>query len=328
MAVSESLRGVGRTGQATREKVLKAAHELGYRVNASAKAVRYGRFNSLALLVSLDYHRHRVLEQVWNGVHDGLQVHDLQLTVHRLSEADVTGATTDPAIFREAMADGFLVNYGVADRVELWLRTYRLPAVWLNYKQRFDSIYPQDFEAAADATRRLLELGHRRIIYVDFTGGPTKGGHYSTQDRYAGYKSEMRKAGLEPQLAGDAGYVEPQQRLDEATALLGTANRPTAVLGYSAASILPLFWAATARCQLRVPEDLSLVSFHHRPLQDVGVPVATVVIPEKEMGYQAVAMLVQKIRHSGRDQRSVALPATYFEGTTVGPAPWNTGGLS
>ena len=328
--VSEVLRGVGRSSERTRQRVHTAANELGYRVNASAKAMRYGRFHALSLLMSFDQPHFRMLDRVWNGLHDALHRHDLQLSVSRIAESDVAAPQADgveggdgPKVFREAMADGFLVYPGVAEEVTRWLERFRLPAVWVNSKRATGSVYVDDFDCARSAVEGLLKLGHQRVAYVDFIGAlaePTGGRmrHYSGPERWSGYAAAMESAGLEPVRLGGDRFTPPEGRLAGARAVLDRPDRPTAVLTYSAASATPVLFAA-ARLGLDVPGDLSLVSFDHAPLCDTGIAVDTVVLPEEEMGRRAVEMLVRRIADGSSPAPSEGLGCSYITGVTVGP---------
>jgi len=328
ITVSEVLRGVGRSSPATRERVQQAASELGYRANASARAMRYGRFDAMALLMSLDHPHFFVHDRLWNGLLDGLRSYDLQLHVHRLSDADVSAQGVGPKLFREATADGLLINPGVAPEVRHWIERFNLPAIWLNSKQDHDSVYINDFAAARQATRCLLDLGHQRIAYADLIGDRERereldsenqhrnGGHYSAADRWGGYVAAMADAGLEPVRIGER-YHKPPERLAAAEATLATPDRPTAILTYSTATASPILFAAAARVGLDVPGDLSLITFGQSPLSDHGVPVATMVLPNEQMGACAVDLLVKKNAQPHTEPiPAVSLDCQFEAGTT------------
>lgn len=304
---------------------------MGYRVNASAKAMRYGRFNALSLLMSEDHPQFRVFERIWDGMQGAMQEHNLQLNVHRASQQDMgspdaaAGSTASPKVFREAMADGFIVYMGVSPQSNQWLQRLGLPAMWINQKLKTDSVYVADLDCARDATRRLIDLGHRKVAYVDYVGtlaaaDDPVAGHYSGADRWAGYREAMVVAGLTPVRFGGELTLEPPERLAAAEAMLAGPDRPTAVLTYSAASATPVLFAATARLRLDVPGDLSLITFDHAPLCDTGLPVATIVLPEREMGQRAVEMLVEKIKTpSLAPLPSVELGCDFTPGSTLAP---------
>src|SRR3954469_6406342 len=207
-------RAASRYSAETRQRVLKAASDLGYKPNASARAMRQGRFGCAALVLSRSKqqtHSH-IPAGLLDGLDDALAQHGMHLTVSRLTDEELASDNFLPKVLRESMADGMIVNYtheipqGMLDLIH----AHHAPAVWLNAKLSEDCIYPDDFAAARSATQHLLRLGHRRISLLHFISSgvfPTSFEqarprfHYSVADRADGYASVMRQAGLTPRIA-------------------------------------------------------------------------------------------------------------------------------
>ena len=84
-----------------------------------------------------------------------------------------------------------------------------------------------------------------------------------------------------------------------AAALLGLADRPTAIVGFNDKVAVGAMQAATKRA-LRVPEDLSIVGFDDIDLSRATQPMLTTVRqPLEEMGRMAVSLLLRLIdRHT------------------------------
>ncbi len=57
---------------------------------------------------------------------------------------------------------------------------FPIPSIWFNQKLEDNSLCPDDYGMCFDGTRRLLELGHKRISFIQIQ---SEAGHYSTQDR-------------------------------------------------------------------------------------------------------------------------------------------------
>src|SRR6185369_16509410 len=71
--VSQVLNNKGhRYRSETCNRVLKAVRELGYRPNSSARAMRMGRFNCVALLLSTESYRSFLPNELLRGIHDGV----------------------------------------------------------------------------------------------------------------------------------------------------------------------------------------------------------------------------------------------------------------
>jgi DNA-binding LacI/PurR family transcriptional regulator len=149
----------------TRDRVLAAAHDLGYRPNAAARSLRTGR--GAAVLLPLPGPAGHVLAQLTEACSDALVAHDLTLV-------------TDPAVYGS-----------VEEQLDAWLRV-RPAAVLDLLLPHDDPVLPAlreagvvvlspsggeepSWESAGDAfaieARKtqlsyLLERGHRRIAFV------------------------------------------------------------------------------------------------------------------------------------------------------------------
>ncbi|MBA3938826.1 MAG: LacI family DNA-binding transcriptional regulator, partial [Planctomycetes bacterium] len=93
-------------------------------------------------------------------------------------------------------------------------------------------------------------------------------------------------------------------------------DRPTAVIGYSAWSTCP-FWHAALRLGLRVPADLSLLTFENWRHDALGQELTQYLVPEAEMGQAAVSRLLTLLAAPGVAQPPSVLPFTWVPGETV-----------
>lgn len=74
----------------TRARVMAVAKKLGYRVNSSARAVRAGRFNAVAIVSSPSNGRSWATAQMLASIEAALRVHDLHLILTALDDATLT----------------------------------------------------------------------------------------------------------------------------------------------------------------------------------------------------------------------------------------------
>ncbi len=116
-------------------------------------------------------------------------------------------------------------------------------------------------EAAFDATRRLIQLGHRRIAFVRMVLVHSRERDPDSMERQAGYLRALKEAGLRT----DAKLIVNSLSTDHADsasiqALFAKRARVTAVLAVDATKAGLVSKAARAR-GLSVPKDLSLVCF-------------------------------------------------------------------
>lgn len=306
----------------TQQRVLEVARELGYRPNISARAVRAGRFGNVALIQSQlgEY----LPPELLYGLTTAMAAHNVHLVLTHVPNVDVSGDEYVANTMRELSADGVFVNrHGFApapflDRIQ----ELRIPAIFLNSKQEFDAVYPDDLRGGALAAEYLLGLGHERIAYVETEPRPLP--HYSEYDRRAGYEHTMTEAGQTPWLhplpIGWRTYEDPgtDARVESAIRLLERPDRPTAVVAYELAESLAVVRAALT-LGLRIPADLSLIQFHNCTDDRYFLPIHTINNRMCEVGGTAVALLMEKIKTPDKPLPSKIVPEVLLEGATCGP---------
>ncbi len=301
-----------------RRQIHDLAIEHGYRLNVSARAVRTGRFGSVALLLSTAPGRSTVPQGLLAGIQSAVDQRDLQLLLAALPDEKLTSEGFIPKILREWSADGMLINYTdhiPPDMMRL-IGEHHVPSIWINTKLEGDCVYPDEWDASWQATRMLLDRGHRRIAYLDFAHDLARGqeAHFSAHARRHGYESAIRDASLAPIVRQEA--VQAEDRLDTAMHLLKTPDRPTAAITYAGPEANALFVAAM-KLGMTVPGDLSLITHGGARVGDVGVPLATMIIPEREMGRTAVHLLEEKIDQPERVLPPVKIKFTFEDGQTL-----------
>ena len=305
---------------ATRQRILDAAAELGYRRNGSAHTVKTGRFGSVALLLSPKQHSSYLPQQLLGALHDTLAEAGNTLTVCQLPDEKLTGENELPKVLRERMCDGLLIDYNSqfpASMAEL-IREQQIPAVWINTKQAQDSVYPDDFEAGARATNALLKLGHTRILYCDFTtiwGSSSE--HYSSRDRSEGYLMAMKNAGCEPSLVR-AQHIPKAERMTFCEQLLSGPNRPTAAIAYTQWSAFPLGFAL-AKLGLSLPTDFSMVSFGPTRFDCLNTEIDTFIEPQIAVAKLAVQTVFDKIADPMHSIASRSVPFDFHPGRSTAP---------
>jgi len=309
-AVSYALRELPGVNEQTRRRVLREAKRLGYRPNAAARAVAKGdgKCGAIALVLCAENTRSTspIGTAFIEGIHDALDKYDLRLLTCRVPIERLTSSDYVPQILRELSTDGLLINYAVnvPPRLDQLLEHYSVPAVWINVKRRYDSVYPDEVAIAAAITKRLLAAGHRRVAYVTPGDKPPPGGsiHFSVIDRRQGYVMAMKESGLEPLIASAAWSREripPSLRQ-----WLRTHAMPTAVVCYP--GLCQTQWlSACWEMGVRMPTDFRLETFPAEP-EAGGAPY----VPFRELGRQSVEMLMKKIDNPRLRLRSraVAVP--------------------
>lgn len=149
-----------------------------------------------------------------------------------------------------------------------------------------------DFAAAAEMTRHLLDLGHRNIGFIK--GHPN---HVASHDRARGFLSALEEYGLDPKAAPmEQGYFTYRSGLAAADRLLSRSDPPTAIFAsnddMAAAAV-----SVAHRRGLSVPGDLCVAGYDDTSLATTVWPeLTTVRQPIAAMAEAALELLLGDLR--------------------------------
>ncbi len=312
-----------RVAQKTLKRVLAYADEVGYRPNSSAQALRQGLFGNVALLTGRNVGQTYLTRGFLKTAAAILKGEGMNLLVASL-ESEVLGTEEGiKDILRDIRADGLLVNFVIYEPKSMneLLQRFRIPAIWVNRREKRNCVYIDDFQGAYDATRHLLELGHKRIAFVNYAGGYRMlpgHMHYSMIDRNAGYTKALHEAGLMPMVIAEEERVDVLDRIEVSRRWLDRDDRPTAAIGYNFMDTVP-FYEAARDLGLSVPEDLSLVTFHLTPFTNIGIDMTTVIGSDVEVSREGTSALLKRIAEPETDLDPIAIPETLHIGKTSVP---------
>jgi LacI family transcriptional regulator len=304
----------------TRERVEAAAAALGYRPNSAAQAMRRGRFDAVGLIQATRADRGLLSVFTLAAIEDELLQRDHRLVLSMVPDERLTSEERMPKILREWSVDGLMVAYNAAAPTAFRERLdqARIPAVWINTKADANTVFPDDLGAAAQATRHLISLGHRRITHFRCFPGSSQS-HYSVVDRQRGYEKAMTEAGLKPAYMIPEQLLLPSERIDFVTRTLTAPDRPTAIIAYGAQDhVLPCL-VASMRLNLQLGKELSLCGFSDGAMTESGISISTMEIPTYVIGQEAVRMLMERIAATDKAPLPAkALPFEFHIGETIG----------
>ena len=312
---SRALTGHGYVAPPVRERVRTVARDLGYVPDATARTLRRQASQSIGVLVS----------DLSNPFYAGLAAGISQQARRRQYTMMLTDDGGSPEVEAEA-AETFValrvagvIVTPVSKDIGTYLARQRIPVVEVDRQFSAgvcDAVLVDNAGAAQTLTRRLLELGHRRIAMV------TDERHWTTgRDRIAGYRTAFAGAGVpvDESLVMTAGWDVDAARI-EVHKLLSRPKPPTAV--FAANNVLAeAVWRAAAELNLAVPERLSLVSFDDVAWMSMVRPGVTAVAQDAvALGEAALAQLCERIEAPAAPTRTVLLSAGIVErGSTAPP---------
>ncbi|WP_078900227.1 LacI family DNA-binding transcriptional regulator [Streptomyces sp. SBT349] len=318
MTVTRVLRDDPRVLPGTRERVLAAVAELGYRPNAMARSLRLGHGSGLVGLVVTNL-ANPFYSRLALGVDSVVAPHGLKTVIGNTRQdldserelvADLVGRRVDGIIAVPAGGDQRHLAAAVAQGVPVVCAS-RPPAGF-----EADHVLVDDFGGARNATDRLLALGHRRI---GFLGPPAA--VYTSTERLRGHRAALRAAGL----PDDERYVrQGQQDIEQAARaageLLALPDPPTALFCSNNRNTIGAFRAVTA-----AGGDTALAGFDDFELADaLGLPLIIQAYDSDELGREAGRLLVDRMRSApggGAPARRTVLPTRAVQYGTPRPAP-------
>lgn len=319
--VSRVLSGNPRISQATRERVLKVAEELGYHPNLQARSLVVKRAEAAAVILPRSRDGaflNPFFPEVLRGIVAGLAGRKYaMLLVTGEDDAEkrdnvtraVRGRQVDGVILLESRRDDPLIPR----LVEL-----RVPVVMIGRPPTREIAYvDNDNVAAAEAaTAYLIARGHREIAFL---GGSPE--YTVTRDRLEGYRRALRRARIPEQaeIVGHADFTE-SEAYREVERILARERRPTAFV--VADDLMALGVLAQARVRgLEVPRDVSLVSFNDTFLARLSTPpLHSVNIGIYELGFLAAQLLFELL--DGGEPRGELVPTRLVERSSVACGPY------
>lgn len=296
------------------QTIRQIADQLGYRPNLAARSVSEGKFGQVAFVTCGDLGFDWFAPELLHGIHQGLDAASSRLMINELSGEQLADPNNMPRLFRESGVDAMLVNVDakLPPTIVEMFDAQPVPAVLLNQKKKTRCVYPDEREGGRAAVRYLVGQGRQNLGFVCLQStGPSS--HFSCRDRLDGYRDAMEEAGLD----SDAVLLEAvtdwdtkgngEQMMD---AFLEAHADLDAVVCYSLPEAGMLCFAAAKR-GIRLPDDLRVVVFNHEVAHaQTGIPVDTMMVPFKQVGMQAVDMVMEMV-NDGSTRRPLAVCVPY-----------------
>jgi LacI family transcriptional regulator len=290
--VSHVMNGTRPVSDGTRSRVDAAIAELGFVRDASARAMRRSRTDSVGLVVTDT--GQPVFADMVSGVEEIASQHGLTLLLANSAE-DPEREARALSVLAERRVDGLIIARSARSRPEAmdrWMES-GVPVVILD---RFgdvdtDQVGVENVQPMRDLVSHLIEHGHSRIGLLAGDSDVT-----TLDERTAGYLEALQAHGLacdESLVIHGLGLANDAEQ--SARELLERADRPTALVTAStpmAAGAL----RAIAAMGLRMPTDLAFAAFDNLPFGDLfSPPITTVDQPAADIGREAMRLLLRRL---------------------------------
>ncbi|MCJ8012296.1 LacI family transcriptional regulator [Paenibacillus sp. KQZ6P-2] len=299
--VSRVLNGEKYVREDLKNRVNEAIQDLGYAPSQIARSLVRNKTNLLGVIVpdltSSFY------ATILSSIEQTATFNEYNLLVCNISE-DIEKEYKYLNIFKEMRVEGIIIMHEkINEKIREFIIKLDIPVIFSSVKpmdQSFISVIVDDYTAAYDATKYLIEIGHERIGFIggdlrDITSG---------QNRYSGYRNALSDHGIkivhEHIRFGDYKVKSGYDMMGE---LLRYKHQPTAVFAVSDDMAIGAM-NCIADHGLRVPEDISVMGFDGSQLTELVRPrITSMEQPIHHMGKVTVETLLQLI--SGEIQQEV-----------------------
>lgn len=195
-----------------------------------------------------------------------------------------------------------LANIAPAGLME-WLHAARVPFV-VQYFRYYSpeglpshhSVYVNKVRAGFDATRHLLDLGHRRVGYAGLRAPDN-----DSPGLFDGYRAALQCAGTDysPEDILNFSTDDVEAALGPVREFLSGPRRPPAIFARTDALAIAML-AVAPELGIRVPEDLSVVGFNDLPASAATVPpLTTMASPRRALARTALDLLLSIVGRTG-----------------------------
>ncbi len=277
----------------TRERVLKAIEELGYRPNKHAQRLMRDQGDSIVdrqfglVLTDASMLRRPYYGSILAGIHRAVHAHHCHIRFIRFFDELRNPVLFNELVHEEEISGLLLMSLDqVKNIVCIEWEWDELPSINFNRA-----------EATYKATRHLIERGHRSVLYVG-----------QEDNRELGYRQACGEAGL----PASVHYVTPRANMvhsyELAAGLLNLSPRPRAITAGCDEVAIGLMKAFTD-LGVSVPEDIAIASVDNIPVAEFMTPALTTVeVPQTDLGRVAVDVLINRLRQPDLPAASVLLP--------------------
>ncbi|WP_017610309.1 LacI family DNA-binding transcriptional regulator [Nocardiopsis xinjiangensis] len=297
----------------TRERILRAAEDLGYHADTAAQLLRRARSRQLGVLFTME---HQLETHIVEALYPAAADAGYELVLGALLPTRSERRAIDDLVGLRCEA---LILIGLAEQAPAHLAKVaeQVPVVEIAQytgAPGTDSVRTDDAAGVREAVGHLVALGHTDVVHVD--GGDRPG----AAQRREGYLESMRAHGLADRIEVLAGDYTVESGVAAARYLAERDRLPTAVVAGNDLCACGLV-EAFVRKGVHAPEDLSVVGYDDSRTASLPyLDLTTVRQDTGRMAEIAVRAAVERL-DGGRteDRVDVLEPALTLRSSTAPP---------
>ncbi|WP_216365597.1 LacI family DNA-binding transcriptional regulator [Sphingobium sp. SA916] len=313
--VSRVLNNHNSVKPAIRKKVLEAIDQLGFKPDAIAQSMRVGSTRTIGCILR-DLTIPPLMAFI-SAAHDTLDAAGFSLLISNTEGREERERTLLSSLSRRRIDGIIFGNYTpIVGEFRDFLLELNVPIVLFDRNEAsFDAVIVDHRAGVFQATKSLLELGHRRIALI--TGDQHL---YLARERLQGYQEAFAEMGLspDPSLLSSKSFLA-SAAYDVATDMLQRPEPPTAILAGGMDMLSGVLRAVHDR-GLRIPEDISVIGAANSDLAELhSPPIAMIDWDYAKVGRLAATLLLDRINGTAESEaRHVIVPTHYIARPSIG----------
>ena len=294
--VSKALNGQPDIGEETRERIVRAADEMGYMANASARALKTNRSYNIGVVFVDPMHgglAHEFFSTVLDGIRSEAERHGYDITFINQNVGQRQTGYLQHCLYRGV--DGVVIaSADFLDPMVTELVQSDLPVVAIDhvFNNRI-CVISDNMKGMDELVRYVVNKGHRKIALIH--GEVTS----VTRNRLTGFYRACEELGIRiPASWMKKGvFHDPKGCYALTKELLSLPERPTCIFFPDDYSWIGGY-NAIVEAGLKVPDDISAVGYDGIPLSRIMSPVLTTWRQDTEgLGTVSAAKLIEQIEH-------------------------------
>jgi LacI family transcriptional regulator len=294
--VSRALAGYTDVAPATRQRVLQAAQEMGYRPNIIARMLQKQRTDTIGFIIPTHGPRFSdpYFSELLTGIGNAAAERDYDLLVSTCAPDTTDEMRVYERFVQGRRVDGILVvRTREHDARITYLLEQQFPFASFG-RSDLDADFPYlDVDGTAglrQLTQHLVDLGHRRIAYISAPLNLMFASH-----RLEGYRTTLEANGIPfDEALMVVGALTERSGYAAGSDLLARDNPPTAIIACNDLMALGVISAAQGM-GVTVGHDVVVAGFDDIPLAEhAHPPLTTVRQPIYEIGQRICEMLEER----------------------------------
>jgi DNA-binding LacI/PurR family transcriptional regulator len=289
--VTNALAGKANVSEATRQRILQCAQDMGYRPNELARSLAQGKTFTIGLM--LPSIANPFYPELAEAIENCARLSEYQTVLCNTHSNAILGRQQMQRLVSR-WVDGCIImerSMHIADIIQHFQQGF--PIVLCDWQEcvtppEIPLVRGDFFQAGVLAARHLLELGHRRVaVIVDEPGQIL---------RLQGFCSVFQNAGITiSRTMIQQGHSTPESGYYAAKQLLAYPERPTAIFATTDLMAIGALEAVIDE-GLHIPQDISVIGLDNILFSTLVRPALTsIAIPKEQLANMSMELLLSQI---------------------------------